>query len=323
MALETQGASKIRKEDHLRVLRKLDAFLGLKSVCHADGSDLAAYLAHRRECEGIAANSARKERQLALAFFAWAHETGQIGAETLEALRKTAKPNGSTAKVDPKPYAPKEIRELGEVLDLRWPHLDDREAERRVQRWIRGTGRYSRIRKHAIRLQLDAVIALGLYCGLRRGEIQALNLDDLHFDNAFVVVWRGERWAGPYREVPFTGAARAKVAVWLELRAAMHVDHEYPWLNLWSEKTARKPITHDTFAKLLSGHVGPKWNFRRLRHTCAAKWLKAGMTPVEVQQYLGYAELKELAPYLAAASAPLERRVERLQAPFARALTLA
>jgi integrase/recombinase XerC len=66
-----------------------------------------------------------------------------------------------------------------------------------------------------MRLQVDAIVALALHCGLRRAEIFQLKPDDLHYDNEYiVVVGKG----GKVREVPFTEAARTAVQRWLDFR---------------------------------------------------------------------------------------------------------
>lgn len=198
--------------------------------------------------------------------------------------------------------------------------MDDERARKFARRWQKGDTPYSRIRKHAIRLQLDAVISLALHGGLRRREILALHVDDLHYDNAYIVVWSGERWNSSYREVPYTEEARAAVRAWLDFRACMGVKHDAPWLNLWATKTARDPLGPDTFAKLLSAYVAPNLSYRRLRHTCGIAWLKAGMKLWEVQRFLGHASLRDTLPYGEAVEASLQGKVERGQGSFSAAL---
>jgi integrase len=44
------------------------------------------------------------------------------------------------------------------------------------------------VRVHTISTQLDAIIALALHLGLRRSEIFRLSVNDLHYENAYVVV---------------------------------------------------------------------------------------------------------------------------------------
>lgn len=58
------------------------------------------------------------------------------------------------------PYMSKEFAELGRAPEERWPLLDPSEDAYWISRWQRGISPYSRIRSHAIRRQLDAIIAL-------------------------------------------------------------------------------------------------------------------------------------------------------------------
>ena len=73
------------------------------------------------------------------------------------------------------------------------------------------------------RWQLDAVIALALYRGLRRSEIFRLDEDSMHDDNVFVVVACDELGfpSGRCRIVPYTDQARALIAPWCRLRSGL------------------------------------------------------------------------------------------------------
>jgi len=318
--LGARGVSEARKRDHLRMLQQFAAFLAPRSLRDAKGPDLAAYLSKRSD-DGYAPNTLRKERQMVLSFFSWAYENQQISADTFLSMRLVPTPAGATSRIRPEPYAPKELRKFREALNVRWPLMNVEKAERFAERWREEITPYSRLRKHAIHLQLDAIMSIALQCGLRRGEIFALHLDDVHYDNAYIVVDRGERWNRVHHGVPFTEVARTAVEAWIAFRSCLRVDHQHPWLNLWAEKTAREPIKADAFAKLLSSYVAPELSYRRLRHTCGVGWLKAGMTAWEVQKLLGHATLKDTLPYAEASKVDLERRVERLQGPFEDALT--
>lgn len=90
-SLEARGVSEARRRDHLRVLRQLTDFLAPASLAAAKPVDLAAYLAQQDEA-GYAPNTLRKERQMALSFFTWAHETGRVSAETLIAMQSVVSP---------------------------------------------------------------------------------------------------------------------------------------------------------------------------------------------------------------------------------------
>lgn len=313
--LEARCISTRRQRDHLRLLRQLDASLAPRSLTEATGEDLTAYLALRRET-GCAAGTLRKERQMALSFFAWAHRTGKVGGDTLIAMRSTASSLCASDRARPRPYSSRELASFREALDRRWPLLSNRDdARRSVERCRAGKSPYSRIRKHAIRLQLDALISIALHGGLRRRELLALTVDDMHYDNAYVVVWSGERFKSAAREVPFTETARASVTAWLDFRAAMGADHDRPWLNLWAARTALEPIGPDAFAKLPVSYVASALSYRRLRDTCAVGWLEAGMSLWQVQRLLGHARLKDTLPYGEAVAVDLQAQIGTLGTP--------
>jgi len=138
----------------------------------------------------------------------------------------------------PRPYNQTELRLLRATLDEAWPLLEAEEIRYWASRWQRGISPYSRVRVHAIRLQLDAVIALALDCGLRRNEILTLTEDWMHYDNLGVVVWHPPGpWTGEVREVPYTDRVRTTIWRWLEFRALIGPEHDSPWLNLWAEET--------------------------------------------------------------------------------------
>ena len=184
-------------------------------------------------------------------------------------------------------------------------------------RWKNGVTPYARIRKHAIRFQLDAVISLALHCGSSRREILALHLDDMHYDNAYIVVWGGERLNSPYREVPFTDGARGAVEAWLDFRASMGVDHEPLAQPLGGEDGPRADQARRLRqAALQLRRAGVE--LPRLRHTCGIAWLRAGMTLWEVQRFLGHATLKDTLPYGEAMKVDLERRWSGSEGPVLR-----
>ena len=169
--LAASGVSEARRRYLLRFLRDLADIIGGRSLTDANGADLGAMLARRSE-QGYAPNTLRKERYMALSYFNWAYQAGHISADVLP-LRAVKSPAASTGSARPVPYSSKELRKLRETLDTRWPKLSVPEATKRVTRWREGVTPYRRIRTHAIRLQLNAVVALCLHGGLRRGELRA------------------------------------------------------------------------------------------------------------------------------------------------------
>src|SRR5450756_1898208 len=87
----------------------------------------------------------------------------------------------------PQPYNRNELRTLRSTLDERWPKLSPEEADRWLRRVRDGRSPYSRVRVHAIRCQLDAILALALHLGLRRAEIFRQDIRFIHNDNYAVI----------------------------------------------------------------------------------------------------------------------------------------
>jgi integrase len=170
------------------------------------------------------------------------------------------------------------------------------------------------VRVHVISHQLDAIVALALHLGLRRGEIFRLSVNDLHYENAYVVV---RNQTGELRGVPWTSRAHFAVHNWLKCREYVGADHDRPWLNLHAAPTAHLPMTRWTFDKLLSVYVGPEWSYARLRTTAAMAWARAGLGPERLRELLGLARIEDVLPYMQlAVTGSLERDMTRLHGPF-------
>jgi integrase len=254
-----------------------------------------------------------------LAFFGWAWREGYISGDTLLELRAIRPPSGSGARAQPEPYRPGELRELRRVLDKRWPQMARDEASHWINRWRDGRSPYSRVRSHAIRCQLDAVISLALYCGLRRSEIFRQQIDWMHDDNAHVMVWDEiGPWDGKVRTVHYTDSARALIAPWCRLRSAIHPEHPRAWLNLHAATTVRQAMRSSAFDRLLVTYLGSGWQLSRLRATCGVGWAKAGLPPEHLRQVLGYSSLSDVWPYLALVGGDIGRRMDRLDSDFQR-----
>jgi site-specific recombinase XerD len=307
-----RSRSPARAGTYARLLRDLAAWLHPRDLANANADALRAFLAARVE-GGSHPNTVRKWLVMLRSYYSWAYERGAVTPATLLAIRAIRPPPGSSGRTQPQPYSRKEIAALWNALDERWPTLPPDEAARWIGRWADGKSPYARVRAHGIRLQLEAVSALALRCGLRRHEIRALGVDWMHYDLTGVVVWpTGVPWDGEAREVPYTDTARRAIRHWIEFRAIVRPDHNSPWLNLWSADTIRQPLRPDTFDKLLRTYVGEGWTLKRLRDTCAVSWVKAGLPLEHLRQILGLASLNDVLPYVALAGGSVERRMQRL-----------
>ena len=217
---------------------------------------------------------------------------------------------------EPRPYRPKELRTLRATLDERWPLLADDEAFHWLRRYHDGRSPYSRVRVQFVRAQLDAVIALALHLGLRRREIAALSVAGAYYENAQVVVG----WRTPAcRAVPFTTGARAAAERWVDCRSWLGADERALWLNTYARTTAHEPMPAPTFNRLLLTYVGRGWTLKRLRDTCAAGWVRAGLPVEHLRQLLGLAQvIEDTLPYMRLVGGSLEGRMAELDEHFER-----
>lgn len=166
----------------------------------------------------------------------------------------------------PKPYRSSELRALRATLDARWPLLPDDESLFWLRRYRDGRSPYSRVRSHAIRAQLDAIIALALDLGLTRSEIHLLSVDDAHPDNEYVLVLDETRRSAR-RSVDLTDSSRVMLTRWGDVRWFLGAQTRALWANTHAGPTAHLPMKTDTFNRLLHTYLGADWELRRLRAT--------------------------------------------------------
>jgi site-specific recombinase XerD len=305
-----------RRSASLRVLDELRAATAGLSLASANAAAVRRVLDESASaCYGP--RTLRKHRAIMLAFFAWAYEERVIDAETLLAVRSIRPPVSTSAAAAAQPYRPGELRALRRTLDERWPKLAEDEVLKWLRRFRDGRSPYARVRSHAIRCQLDAIVALALHLGLRRREIFALDIVTAHSDNDQVIVWtNSERSVKNCRVVPFKNAARAAMSAWVDCRHAIAPEHKQLWLNLHAEPTSRLPITAETFNRVLATNVGRGWTLKRFRDTCAAAWVRAGLPPEKLRELLGLARIEDVLPYLRLVKGSLEGRMAELDEHF-------
>jgi site-specific recombinase XerD len=306
-----------RRRTALRVLGDLQDRVGAVDLAGVDARALRGHLARQLD-DGLSPGTVRKHRAVVLAFYEWAYRERCVEAEVLLALRAVREPAGASREARPQPYKRWELRALEKALEDRWPKLAAQDADKWLARVRDGRSPYARVRSHAIRCQLDAIISLALHTGLRRGELFRLDVPCMHYHNEGVAV-RGDvaSWEDNCREVPFTDAARDAVERWIECRWFLRSDHERAWLSLHAEPTMSEPMTRASFDRLLATYVGPGWSFKRLRDTCAATWVRSGLELEHLRQLLGLASLHDTLPYARLVRGRVGERVQKLQPTFA------
>lgn len=297
-----------RRDDQLRALRSLARFAAVDSPVEVTPENYVGWLGFLADSE-LEPSTVKKYGMCARPFYSWAFGVGLYSAEDLMRVREAEFPK--TPPRQPRPYSSKEIKRIWAALDKAHP-LDD---GRWLKRWRKGTSKFKRIEAHANHLQLAAVIRIALDCGLRRQEIYDLSLDDMHYDNAFIVVREGK--GDKFREVPFTKAARAAVRAWIEFRTELAPAHDRPWLSLTRigpEGVWLRAMHFRRWAIYL-GDLGD-WQLHRLRHTCATSWLRAGMDIEVLCELLGHSNLAQTKQYVELVRVDVQKQVERFEQEF-------
>lgn len=311
-----------RQRDSIKKLSEFELSLNGRSLIEATGNDLQAFAGAEMN-RGLNVNTVRKYLNMLRPFFSWAYAAGVITPEQYLDLKRVKDPRGSTAHGKPTPYTQVEVREFWATLDARWELLPDKgQRSKALSRWLSGKGPWRKVWRHAMRLQLEAMVRLALDLGLRRAEIFNLSVDDLHYDNEYIVI-RGK--ADPntgdpqVRWVPFTHDARDALYNWLEFRALMRPEHERPWLSCHGA-TAAKPMLWSRFELLLQKTVGPQWRWHRFRHTCATEWLRAGAEIENVKELLGHANIAQTLCYAQILKADVAKNLGRVEGDFSQAV---
>lgn len=294
--------SRQRRVAQRRVLDELVERVGGVDELEADA--LRRYLATLVTGEGMKATTVAQRLTMVRPFIRWLREQRHIDAERMLDLLAVKPPRGSNGNGQPKPYSRKQIEQMWADLDVAYPFsLRGRKghklenAEMYLKRWQEGRSDYARVMALFKRRQVEAVIHLALYGGIRREEIFRLELDDMHHDNAYVVVRSARKNPGAHervRVVPMGDSMRAAIKAWLDLRDLLAPEHDCPWLSLHGEPHARKPIRFRTFGLLLQP-LGIEYH--RLRHTYATFALQAGMPAEKLMKILGHSKLSQTLGY--------------------------
>lgn len=284
-----------------RVLREFESSLDGRAMLEANAGDLERFLAVR--LESMAPATVKKIQYQVRPFFTWAHRRGLYNPDTYKLMTAVPSPRGSS-NGRPRPYTEIEMARLWKLLDSRFRTLDP-EGPKYLDRWLQGRSPWRKVYHHAERLQLEAIISLALYGGMRRDEIMfRLELDDIHPDHATLPARARKNREGVWveRAIPVIPAMRERLSAWWEFRTAMDtcldkpITHPGPWLSLYGayrgqelpENSARKML-----ARLGDTAAAPKlrWEFHRLRHTAATEMLRAGYKLHIVRKIMGHSSI--------------------------------
>jgi site-specific recombinase XerD len=316
------GISADRAKQQRRLLADFRSSLDGRELSEVTSADLQSF-AGQLMGRNYHVNTVRKKLNMLRAFFSWAYAANVITADQYLKLKAVKNPRGSTGQTQPNPYSRAELQAFWAALDTALPKLPKQgRGSQALTRWIRGKGPWARVWRHALRLQVDCMVRLALDLGLRRSEIFGLSVNDLHYDNEYIVI-RGK--ADPntgivkVREVPYTITARDAIKTWLEFRALMRPGHDSPWVSCYG-RASTHPMWATRFDTLLQDVVGPEWRWHRFRHTAATEWLRSGMELATVSRLLGHATLQQTLCYAEIAKADLATAVGRHEAAFNQAV---
>lgn len=153
-----------------------------------------------------------------------------------------------------------------------------------------------------------AVVAVLLFCGLRRAEVLDLRVSDVDLRSRWLKVRRGKGLKG--RSVPLVEDAARALADWLEFRPV--VDHDYLFTGKGGQRMGKNGLTA-LFARVSkrAGVAREGVTLHTLRHTFASLLLQYGCDLVSIQEMLGHADLSTTSVYLHLDASHLRAAVER------------
>jgi site-specific recombinase XerD len=314
-----------RRRMQTRVLRELEDHLP-GGVLAIDAEQLRAYTSWLVTVQGLHPNTVRQYLNAIKPLIKWLWENRLISAENLLELSAVRPPRGASANGTPKPYGRKELERFWRELAERYPWSRDGTIERAemfLKRWREGQSRWNRVQPYAKRLQIEAIVALALFGGLRRDEIFNLQLDEMHPDNEYVVVRSRKNREGEWqpRAVPWLSPEmRTAVARWLAFRDELAPAHDRPWLSLHYDEHHLKAMRHRQF-EMLVRQIGSGWEYHRMRHTAATIMLRSGIPLDKVSTILGHARLEQTRQYAKVTHNDVVAAARRVTGDYSRAFS--
>jgi integrase/recombinase XerD len=150
-----------------------------------------------------------------------------------------------------------------------------------------------------IRARNIAIIAVALYCGLRRTELLSLKVSDVDLSHGRLLV-RGESSKSQMsRTIPLNSEVRQALSTYLDNRSRSSLLSTTPFLWLASNKNA--PLGYEGLSylvKVLSAASQVKFHLHQLRHTFAVNFLhNSGHNSFKLQGILGHRSIVSTAAY--------------------------
>lgn len=298
-----------RRRRRLAALTSFHDSLAGRALTEAGPEDMRAWLSEMVD-RGLRAHTVVFHHNLVKPYFAWAYDAELITHEHFFRLSRVPSPRSDYSGV-PRPYRRMDIAKLWIQFDAQWPGVLRWEARKRkdygknltnyrFKRWEEGKRGFDTTRPYFIRTQMEAMVSLALYGGLRVGEVMRLTDADLHPDYAYIVVRGAAKNPTASQEprvVPWTtDSLRGAVDRWLYLRERYEEIEGSP-LPMWSNMKFTAPLQLARAYTLL--RFGSSWEWHRLRHTAATEMLRAGYPLEHVKEIMGHKNINQTLAYAA------------------------
>ena len=242
-----EGCSKATIENYKFNLNKFLLGIG-KDPTEIGTQDIRKYLADYKRERGVSNTTLDNMRRVFQSFFTWMHREGYIIKDPCAAVNKIR-----ADKIIKNPYSDEEMELMREA---------------------------------AKNLREKAIIEVLYSTGMRIGELEKLNKDDIDFVNGKAIVFgKGAK----EREVYFNVKAQLALKKYLENR---NDTNEALFVGLQSPYNRLKVSTYEKILRELGGRCGVHCHPHRFRRTCATILLNKGMPIQEVSKVLGHAKLE-------------------------------
>ena len=242
-----EGCSKATIENYKFNLNKFLLGVG-KDPTEIATQDIRKYLADYKRERGVSNTTLDNMRRVFQSFFTWMHREGYIIKDPCAAVNKIR-----ADKIIKNPYSDEEMELMREA---------------------------------AKNLREKAIIEVLYSTGMRIGELEKLNKDDIDFVNGKAIVFgKGAK----EREVYFNVKSQLALKKYLENR---NDTNEALFVGLQSPYNRLKVSTYEKILRELGGRCGVHCHPHRFRRTCATILLNKGMPIQEVSKVLGHAKLE-------------------------------
>ena len=144
-----------------------------------------------------------------------------------------------------------------------------------------------------------AILELLYACGLRVSELTGINIGDINFSEALILV-RGK--GKKERLVPFGNHCHTALKAYLEERRSQRIDHSLEpdppvFLNARGSRLAPRSVRYLVEKSLRSARLNQKISPHGLRHSFATHLLNSGADLRSIQELLGHKNLSTTQRY--------------------------